>query len=275
MTPLRQRMFEDLRVRNYSDKTIELYVTAVARFARYYGRSPDQLELEDIRRYQVHLVEERKLSPRTLNTIVCALRFFYRTTLGRDSDITRIAYARTPRTLPKVLSQDEVLTLLTSMDNLKHRTMVMTLYSTGMRVSELATLRIDDLDGQRMLIHVVEGKGKKDRLLPLAKSLLALLVQYLTTFQPRTWVFEGDVAGKHIATRSVQKAIAKAGSVLGKHITPHTFRHTFATHLLEAGVDLRAVQALLGHYRIGTTAIYNHVTRRHVTATKSPLDLIH
>lgn len=274
MTPLRQRMIEDLRIRNYSPRTIEIYVRHVARFARHHGRSPEALGLEDIRAYQVHVMKEG-LSWSRFNQAVCALRFLYRVTLGRPWWIEHLPYAKKPRRLPVVLGQEEVLRLLSAVPSPVCRMALTAAYAGGLRVSEVAALRVEDIDSARMMIHIGHGKGDKARLVPLSRVLLDELREYWRARRPGTWLFPGRKAGEPIRTRSLWRACREACRAAGlkKHVSVHTLRHTFATHLLETGTDLRTVQALLGHASIMTTALYTHVQRRLVTATKSPLDL--
>ncbi len=274
LTPLRKRMIEDLEIRNRSPNTIRTYVIAVAQFAVHFGRSPELLGLEDIRSYQVHLVREKRVSAGTLNITVAALRFLYGTTMGRDWKIESIPYAKAPKKLPKVLSQDTILSLFDAISNRKHRAIVMTIYSAALRVSETAHLRLDDIDSQRMLIHVNEGKGRKDRLVPLSEKLLVILQNYYRVYRPEDWLFPGKKTDRPITAGSIWRLVKKAGEAIGKRVTPHTLRHSSATHLLEAGYNIRSVQGVLGHARLSTTDVYNHVTRQRITATKSPLDLL-
>ena len=275
MTPLRRRMIEDLRIRGLAQDTIDTYVGAVARFARHFGRPPAELGKEHIRAFQVHLVEERHVTTGTLNVYTSALRFLYTVTLERDYDIRTIPYARTPKRLPSVLTQEEVLRLLDGITNLKHRALATTLYAAGLRASEVARLRVVDIDSRRMLIHVREGKGRRDRLVPLAENLLELLRQYYRRYRPEPWLFLGQDNKRHINSRSVHRVLAKASrAAIGKAVHPHLLRHTCATHMLEAGINIRTVQGFLGHRRLSTTDRYTHVTREQITATKSPLDII-
>lgn len=275
MTPLRNRMIEDLHIRNYSAGTIRTYVRVVAGFALYHGRSPEQLGPEEIRAYQVHL-HERGVSWSVFNQTVCALRFLYRVTLGRDWPLERIPYAKKPRPLPVVLSQDEVVRFLAAVDDAKHRMALTTAYATGLRISELVHLRFEDIDSSRMLVHVAHGKRDKARLVPLSQVLLGKLRTYWRAERPRTWLFPGRNPDKPIAVETIHEACRRARAVAGlrKRVTPHVLRHCYATHMLEAGVDIRTVQALLGHASLSSTIIYTHVQRRLITATRSPLDLI-
>jgi integrase/recombinase XerD len=273
MTPLRQRMIEDLRVRNYSPKTEEIYVAQVARFARHFGVSPEQLGPEEVRTYQLHLIEQG-VSWSTFNQTVCALRFLYRTTLGRSWGVKHLPFAKKPRRLPCVLSREEVEALLGAAHNAKHRAVLMTLYSTGLRVSEVAQLRLEDIDSQRMLIRVRQGKGRKDRVVMLSPVLLDHLRAYRRA-QPRSpWLFPGGEPDQPLSVSAVQKVCGQAGrkAGIGKRVTPHLLRHSFATHLLESGADLRLIQTLLGHQSVRTTQLYTQVTADRIRATANPLD---
>jgi integrase/recombinase XerD len=279
MTPLRQRMIEDLKIRNRSPRTINTYVSHVARFAAFHGRSPHQLGPEDVRTYQLHLLESGT-SWSLFNQAVCALKFLYAVTLHVAWPVAQIPYGRKPRKLRVVLSQDEVVRLLSAVDNVVYRMALMTAYAAGLRITELVTLKAEHIDSARMLLHVEEGKGQKARLVPLSEVLLAQLRDYWRTGRPKVkgspWLFPSEDPAKPLHTTTIEKACQRACVAAGltKHATPHTLRHCYATHLLEAGTDLRTVQALLGHASPSTTAIYTHVQRRLVTATKSPLDAI-
>ena len=271
MTPLRQRMIEDLRIRGLAQNTIDSYVGAVERFARYFRRSPAELDREHIRTFQVHLVCDRHLSTATLNCYTSALRFLYTVTLGKDWDVRAIPCAKTPKRIPEVLHQDEVLRLFAGITNIKHRVIAMTIYAAGLRVSEVAHLQIADIDSKRMLIHVRQGKGAKDRLVPL----LTPLREYYRSYRPGLWLFPGQRPGTHINSRSIHRLLLRPAVVaLGRPINPHVLRHSCATRMLEAGVNIRVVQGFLGHRWLSTTDRYSHVSREHITATKSPLDLI-
>jgi integrase/recombinase XerD len=275
MTPLRQRMIDDLRIRNYSRDTINNYIRLVARFAEHFGRSPERLGPEHIRDYQLHLLAN-DTSWGIFNQTVSALRFLYRVTLKRNWPLDRLPYGKRPRRLPCVLSQHEVLQFLGAITYPKHRMALTTAYAAGLRVSEVAALRVEDIDSARMLIHVRQGKGQKDRIVPLSEVLLRSLQVYWRIYRPKVWLFPGQKSEKPICKRALQAACERACRVAGlkKHVSAHTMRHSFATHLLEGGTDIRTVQALLGHASLSTTAIYAHVQRRLVTATRSPLDLI-
>jgi site-specific recombinase XerD len=266
-------MIEDMTVRNLSPATQRSYLHAVAKFSRYFGRSPDQLDLEDVRAYQVQLVA-RGISWPALNQIVCALRFFYGVTLGQTDLPERIPYAREPRKLPLVLGADEVVRFLEAVPGLKSRTALTAAYAAGLRASEAVRLKVSDIDSSRMMIRVEEGKGAKDRYAMLSPQLLTILRGYWRLARPRQWLFPGrdesrpiDPQVLHAACRSACKA---AG--LAKRVTVHTLRHSFATHLLEAGTDIRIIQVLLGHSNLSTTARYTRVASTTIRNTASPLD---
>ena len=273
MSPLRRRMVEDMTVRNLSPATQRSYLYAVAKFSRFFGRSPDRLDLEDVRTYQIHLAAQG-VAWATLNQTVAALRFFYGVTLGRPEIPERIAYAREPRRLPVVLSTDEVVRFLEAVPSLKSRTALTTAYAAGLRVSEVVALKVADIDSARMLIRVEQGKGRKDRYVMLSAQLLAILRTYWRLAKPCHWLFPGrdqdrpiDQTVLHAACRSAREA---AG--LAKRVTVHTLRHSFATHLLEGGADIRIIQVLLGHTNISTTARYTQVSSSTIQKTASPLD---
>jgi site-specific recombinase XerD len=274
MTPLRQRMIEDLRIRNYSPKTVTLYIGHVARFAAHFGRSPDLLGVEEIREYLVHLVEGKRVSWSYFNQAVNALRFLYRVSLNRGELVPQIPFPRTQRKLPTVLSAEETSRVLSAISNPKHRAILMTAYAAGLRVSEVVRLKVSDIDSQRMVISVRQGKGGKDRSVMLSAQLLTVLRDYARQVRPRDWLFPGMTTHQPLTTRSVQKVCERACQAAGitKHVTVHTLRHSFATHLLEAGTDLRVIQTLLGHGKLSTTAIYTHVSTQRLHSTPSPFD---
>jgi integrase/recombinase XerD len=269
MSPLRRRMIEDMTVRNLSPATQR----AVAKFSKFFGRSPDRLGLEHVRAYQVHLAS-KGLAWASFNQNVCALRFFYGVTLGRAEMPERIAYAREPRTLPVVLSADEVVRFLQAVPGLKSRVALTAAYAAGLRVSEVVALRVCDIESERMVIRVERGKGGKERYAMLSAQLLRILRTYWRLARPRDWLFPGrdplhpiEPTVLHAACRSAREA---AG--LGKHVTVHTLRHSFATHLLESGIDIRVIQVLLGHHHLSTTARYTQVSTGIIQKTTSPLD---
>lgn len=274
MTPLRQRMIEDMQVRNLSPRTIECYTYHVSRFAQHFGRSPDKLGPDEVHAYQVHLVQERKVSWSSFNQAVCALRFLYGTTLGRPWPVKHIPFAKRPKRLPVVLSPDEVERLLACVRPFPLQVLLTTLYAAGLRVEEGTFLKVADIDSARMLLRVARGKGAKERLVPLSPRLLELFRAHWRAVRPGDWLFPGGRPGRPLNTATVQKAcqqaVRRAG--LGKRATPHTLRHSYATHLLEAGVDLLTIQRLLGHRSFSTTLIYLHVRRPHLESVVSPLD---
>jgi site-specific recombinase XerD len=274
MTPLRQRMIEDLKLRNLAPRTIQSYVSRVAAFARHFGRSPEDLGRDEVRSYLLHLVQERHVCWSTYNQTVAGLRFLYEVTLGREGVLVRIACPKQPKKLPVVLSLEEVARLFAAVVGLKHRALLMTAYAAGLRISEVVALRVDDIDSQRMVLRVRQGKGRKDRYVMLSPRLLALLREYWKAARPAEWLFPGDIPGQHLTASTVHRVCVQAGrdAGLGKHVTVHTLRHSFATHLLEAGTDIRTIQVLLGHRNLKTTAIYTHVSPIAVETTQSPLD---
>lgn len=276
MTPLRQRMLEDMGIRNFAENTQLSYVQQVSAFARYFDRSPEELGPEQVRVYQNHLVQTRKLAPSSVGTATAALRFLYRVTLKRDWTPDDIPMPKKPFKLPVVLSPEEVTRFLASVDNLKHRTILMTIYAAGLRVSEATHLKVTDVDSQRMVIRVDQGKGNKDRYVMLSPRLLEALRSYWTVVRPKLWLFPGDIPGRPITREAVGQACQKAHRACGisKPITPHSLRHAFATHLLESGADVRRIQLLLGHRSLSTTSRYLKIATSTVCATASPLDLL-
>ncbi|MBV8289696.1 MAG: site-specific integrase [Hyphomicrobiales bacterium] len=273
MSPLRRRMIEDMTIRNLSPATQQSYLHAVSKFSRYFGRSPDRLGLEDVRAYQVHLASTG-VAWASLNQAVCALRFFFGVTMGQATLPERIAYARLPRRLPVVLSADEVVRFLEAVSSLKARVALTTAYAAGLRVSEVAAMKVSDIDSQRMVMRIERGKGGKERYVMLSKPLLAILRSYWRLARPPYFLFPGrspdmpiDPTTLHAACRS---ATAAAG--LDKRVSVHVLRHSFATHLLESGVDIRIIQMLLGHENLSTTARYTRVSARVIANTASPLD---
>jgi integrase/recombinase XerD len=274
MSALRKRMLEDMRVRNYSPRTQEMYVHRVARFAAHFGRSPDLLTPEDIRTYLVHLRDVEQVSWSAFNQAVSALRFFYKVTLGRADVVAEIPYPRTSKKLPTVLSREEVIRLLSAVRHPKHRAVVATLYATGLRLSEALSLKVSDIDAERMVITVRQGKGRKDRTVMLSPRLLKLIRRYARREQPGEWLFPGRQREQRLHETAIQRALAVARREAGisKRATAHTLRHSFATHLLEAGTDLRLIQTLLGHRSVKTTSIYTHVSAQRLHSTPSPFD---
>lgn len=278
MTPLRLRMMEDMQVRNLSPNTQDSYLLQVACFARYFARSPELLGPEDIRTYQVHLVNEKKLTPGSVQVAVASLRFLYRTTLGRDWDIDHsIPYPKAPKHLPVILSPEEVLHFLGCVQSLKHRTILTTCYAAGLRISEATHLKCRGaIDRQRMVLRVEQGKGQKDRYVMLSPRLLETLTSYWRVARPKDWLFPGAINGRPITRDAVGLAceVAHERSGLSKPVTPHSLRHAFAVHLLEAGTDVRTIQLLLGHRSLFTTAQYLRIASNKVCSTTSPLELL-
>ena len=276
MTPLRQRMIEEMRIRNLAEGTQEQYVGSVAQFARYFGCSPAELGPDDVREYFRHVTDDLKLGNGRRIQIASALRFLYFKTLKVDWSIEHIPLAKREKKLPVVLCPAEVVQFLAALISPKHRLMFMTIYSAGLRVSELTHLQVQDIDRGRMAIHVRHGKGGKDRYTLLSPQLLPVLDAYCEAARPTSWLFPGAKPGRPVTSHCVIKACTRAAkrSGLRKHITPHTFRHSFATHLLEAGVDLRSIQMLLGHRSIRTTTCYLHVAPSIHAGVISPLDML-
>jgi integrase/recombinase XerD len=274
MRPLRRRMIDDMQLRNLSPRTIAAYAMRVAAFARHYGRSPEALGPDDVRAYLLHLVQVKQVSWSVFNQTVAALKFLYEVTLERQGVLQRIRCPKQPKKLPTVLSTEEITRFFAAIFGVKHRAILMTAYAAGLRVSEVVSLRPDDIDSQRMVIRVRQGKGRKDRYVMLSPRLLTLLREYWKAARPTEWLFPGDVPGHPITGKSVQYICAQAARTagLGKHVTVHTLRHSFATHLLEAGTDIRTIQVLLGHRNLKTTAIYTHVAPNAGETTRSPLD---
>jgi len=273
MTPLRQRYFDDLRLRNYAPRTIQTYVAAVAQFARHFGKSPALLGAEEVRTYQLHLLQKRASWSR-FNQLVCALRFLYRITLGRPEVVTMIPYGKRPKTLPAVLSRCEVLRLFAALPANRYRTLIRTAYACGLRLSEVVHLRVADIHSGRGVLIVRQGKGRKDRLVPLSPVLLAELRAYWQRYRPADWLFPGQRPGQPLHPGSLQRSFARIVRPLrlGKRVSMHTLRHSYATHLLEAGVDVVTLQHLLGHRHLATTALYLHVSTQQLRRTPSPLD---
>ena len=274
VTELTLRMADDMKLRNYSQKTIDAYTYHVGRFAQFLGCSPETASPEDVRSFQLHLIEERKVGWSSFNQAVCGLRFLFRTTYPREWAVSMVPFGKKPKTLPTVLSGEEVASLLSCVPNLKHRTFLLTLYAAGLRLSEAASLTISDIDSQRMQLRVAHGKGAKERRVPLSPRLLAALRVYWKEVRSPQWLFPGKTFEVPLSSNTIQKvckaAVQKAGIL--KHATPHTLRHSYATGLLEAGVDLLTISRLLGHKSFATTMIYLHVRKLHLGAAPSPID---
>ena len=276
MTPLRQRMLEDMSIRNLAENTQQSYLQQVSSFARYFDCSPEAMGPEKVREYQVHLVEDRKLAPSSISIAVSALRFLYKVTLKRPWAPDEIPMPKKPFKLPVILSPEEVMRFLECVNATKHRAILMAAYSAGLRVSEATHLRVTDIDSQRMMLRVNQGKFAKDRYVMLSPRLLEELRAYWRVGRPKTWLFPGDIPGLPISRHAVGLACEKAHRCSGiqKPITPHSLRHAFATHLLERGVDVRRIQLLMGHRSLSTTTRYLKVATSTICATTSPLDLL-
>jgi integrase/recombinase XerD len=279
VTHLRKMMLEELQRRNYAETTINSYLRTVEEFSRRFNCSPDRLGPRHIREYQAELFQKRKLSPNTVAQRLAALRFFYTKTLKKVWSIEQTPYPKKTLHMPTILSQEEVARLIDAARPLFHRTLLMALYATGLRRAELARLKVSDVDSKRMVIHVRGGKGRKDRDVMLSPKLLEALREHWHGLQrkPSAWLFPGNrwhTGDTPIDTKVVWNACKEAAQRAGlqKDVHPHTLRHCFATHLLEAGADLRTIQILLGHRDLKETTIYLHLSQRHLHATASPLD---
>jgi site-specific recombinase XerD len=279
ITPLRQRMLEDMGMRGLRAETQRDYIRGVASFATFLGRPPDTATAEDVRRFQIHQYEDGARASK-INSTVSALRFFFTATLDRPDLARRLVMARYARKLPNVLSLEEVGRLLAATPGIKYKTILGTTYGAGLRVSEVAHLKVDDIDSTRMLIRIEEGKGRKDRNAMLSPHLLELLRQWWRAgrrryvLMPHGWLFPGRSYTDPISTRQINRVIHEAAEAAGIHkrITPHTLRHSFATHLLEQDVDIRVIQVLLGHSKLDTTALYTKVATRTIRSVASPLE---
>ena len=274
MTPLRQRMIDDMQLRNLAPATQRNYIYHVARFASYYGLSPERLDLEDIRQFHLYLLNDRKYSPEAVNQSVSAVKFLYTVTLEMPWSDEHFPRARRQHKLPIVLSPEEVVQFFDHVPSLRYRAALMTCYGAGLRVSEAVALKITDIDSKRMLLRVEQGKGRKDRYTMLSPRLLEVLRTWFRAARPEYWLFPSWRTGRHLNASALQTACRDAclRSHLAKRITVHTLRHSFATHLLENGADIRIIQVLLGHSQINTTAHYTRVSPQIVSATLSPLD---
>jgi site-specific recombinase XerD len=272
-------MLEELQRRNFSPSTIRSYILAVQQFAEYFGKPPDRLGATHVQRFQWYLLQERKLDPGTVEMRMSALRFFFKKMLKRrDMHFDDLPFPKTPRKLPTVLSPEEVRRMIEGTTNLMHRTLLMVLYGTGVRRKELSLLKVADIDSKRMVIHIRQGKRSRDRDIPLSSKLLEALREYWLWKKPRVYLFpsteghrcvEAPMSDK-VVWWAVREAARRAG--ITRKIGPHTFRHSFATELLEAGTDLRTIQLLMGHARLEDTTLYLHLSRRHLKMTMNPLD---
>lgn len=277
MTPLRCRMLEDMRMRNLSVRTQETYISQVAKFARFFKKSPELLGAEEIRQFLLYLIEQRVSWP-LYNQVVCALRFLYRKTLHLDVSLPEIPFPRHPKVLPVLMSRGEVAQLLENVANYQHRVILTTIYAGGLRLSEGLQLKVADIDSKRMVLRVVQGKGMKDREVMLSPRLLDLLREYFRVLRPAgEYLFPSKQdPNRHVGETALQRSFTITVNRLGwrKRVSIRTLRHCFATHLLEAGYDVRRIQVLLGHRSLTTTQRYTHVTSQAVRETVSPLDLL-
>lgn len=275
MSPLRRRMIEDMTVRNLSRSTQQSYVYAVAKFSRHFSRPPDQLGMEEVRAYQLHLVEQ-KYSWAHINQVACALRFFYGITLGQKEAFERIVSGKEPEKLPPVLNREEIERFLGAVVGLRNRVALTTAYAAGLRVGEVVRLKVGAIDSERMLLLIEEGKGGKDRYAMLSPRLLQILRAYWKRTRPSSWLFPGQEPGGHVSVGALQSACraARQRARIGKRVTAHSLRHSFATHLLESGTDIRIIQVLLGHSHLETTARYAQVATGLIAGTPSPFDAL-
>jgi site-specific recombinase XerD len=274
MTPLRQRFIQDLRLRNRSPQTAQTYVRHVRRFAAYHRRSPDQLGAEDVRQFLVYLLEEKMVSFCVYNQTVSALRFFYEVTCPKEGVVQRLPHAKRPRQLPTVYSTEEVARFLDAVRHPTYRLVLRTIYAGGLRLQEALSLTAAAIDSSRMLLHVM-GKGQKERVVPLSPLLLTELRDYWRKRRPTTWLFPNRTGRGPLSKATVRQACQQARRLAGLPLlTPRTLRHCHATHLLEAGVDTRTIQAILGHRYASTTAIYTHVTLAGLQRIVPPLDCL-
>lgn len=275
MSPLRRRMIEDMTIRNLSRSTQESYIYAVAKFSRHFNRSPDRLGMEDVRTYQLHLVNQ-KYSWAHINQVACALRFFYGITLGHKEALERIVTGKEPQKLPPVLSREEIVRFLQAVAGLRNRVALTTAYAAGLRIGEVSRLKVGSIDSERMLLHIEGGKGGRDRYAMLSPRLLEILRAYWKKARPSSWLFPGQEPGSHVSRGALQAAcrVARQRARIGKRVTTHSLRHSFATHLLENGTDVRIIQVLLGHTHLETTARYAQVATGLIARTPSPFDAL-
>jgi integrase/recombinase XerD len=273
ITPLRRRMIEDMTVRHFASKTQSDYVRAVSNLARFLGRSPDTASDEDLRRFQLHLTETHVGAP-TINLTVTALRFLFSVTLDRPEAARRLTFVHEPRKLPVVLSPEEVARFLEAAPGVKYKAALSVAYGAGLRVSEVVALKVSDIDSKRMMLRVEQGKGRRDRHAMLSPLLLDLLRDWWRIARPQTWLFPGSDPLKPMSTRQLNRAChaAAESAEIAKRVSPHTLRHSFATHLLEQNIDIRVIQVLLGHAKLDTTALYTRVAVNVVRHVTSPLD---
>jgi len=273
ISPLRQRMIDDMTARRFSEATQKDYVRNVRKFAAFLGRSPDTATSDDLRRFQLHMAQQQ-VSPWSINAAIAALRFFFTVTLERPDLVRPLRIVNEPRKAPVVLSQEEVARLLEAAPGLKYKAALSVAYGAGLRVSEVANLKVSDIDSERMMLRVEQGKGQRDRYVMLSPQLLELLRDWWRASRPQVWLFPGQNPINPMTPRQLNRAVHAAKDLAGisKRVSPHTLRHSFATHLLEQGVDIRVIQVLLGHAKLETTALYTRVAVNTVRDIKSPLE---
>jgi len=273
ISPLRQRMIDDMTARRLSEATQKDYVRNVRNFTAFLGRSPDTATSDDLRRFQLHMAQQQ-VSPWSINAAIAALRFFFTVTLERPDLVRPLRIVNEPRKAPVVLSQEEVARLLEAAPGLKYKAALSVAYGAGLRVSEVANLKVSDIDSERMTLRVEQGKGQRDRYVMLSPQLLELLRDWWRASRPHVWLFPGQNPINPMTPRQLNRAVTAAKDLAGiaKRVSPHTLRHSFATHLLEQGVDIRVIQVLLGHAKLGTTALYTRVAVNTVRDIKSPLE---
>jgi integrase/recombinase XerD len=273
ISPLRRRMIEDMTVRKFVEKTQKDYIRHVKSLAIFLGRSPDTATAEDLRRYQLHLTESG-IRPPSINGAVSALRFFFSVTLDRPDVTKLLAFVAEPRKIPVVLSPEEVTRFLDAAPGPKYKAAFSAAYGAGLRVSEVVALKVSDVDSERMLLRIEQGKGRKDRFAMLSPQLLALLRDWWRIARPQVWLFPGRDRINPLTTRQFNRAVHAAAHMaeIAKRVTPHTLRHSFATHLLEQNIDIRVIQVLLGHAKLETTSLYTRVATNTIRTVMSPLD---
>ena len=276
MSTLREQMLADLQLKGLTPKTQKIYLREVSNYAKYFNKSPEQLGEKELKEYLLYLLNERKLSKGTYRFYYQGLKFLYKHTLKREEVVEKIHCPRGKKKLPEVLDLAEVKTLLSVIENLKHRAILTITYSAGLRISETARLKVSDIDSKRMMVRVQQGKGGKDRYTILSQTALECLRQYWRAYRPKEWLFEGQKEGTHICISSIRQIFLEAKKCAGitKPVSPHTLRHSFATHLIEAGTSLHHVQLLLGHRSPTTTTVYLHVSKMNLAQVTSPLDSI-
>lgn len=276
MSTVREKMLAELQLRGITPRTQTAYLREIAKLENYFNRSPEELGEEEVKEYLVHMLEERGLSSGTYKYYAAGIKFLYRTTLNRGEVVEKIKYPKAKIKLPVVLDLSEVRTMLSVMENLKHRAVLTITYSAGLRVSETAHLKVTDIDSKRMMVRVRQGKGGKDRYTILSKTTLECLREYWRAYRPKDWLFEGQKEDSHICYTSIRNIFVEAKERAGitKPVGPHSLRHAFATHLIEAGTSLHHVQLLLGHKSPKTTTVYLHVSKMNLAQVCSPLDSI-